>query len=581
MAALSADSSDVDGGIGGEVTTIREQPAVPDPGAALQVLATRIPTLTGRDQVLDALLEATTLLSGADCAAVLERTALDGLRRMRDIGAGLTEMMAIGDVRSALWSVLLGRSQLIWEVPEQAPAPLHGIAGWERGVVLRIASRRGPAKLLALGGVTISDPAILPALQAMADIAAPSIESIELITATRRSQGLLRRVTELAGDLGAAVSPAQLLDAMVRGLSGLEGVTGAVVWCTEGAAAGGIEVLASAPEDGVPSTGAVLTRVERLLNPATGRAARALVASAARLAQTDQLLSMMTLHTEPARVLGIIHDQPLDDLSQGVLASLASAVGPAMREVEMAAERRTLLAGYTRALLPSARPAGLDLAIEHHPNTSAPGSFGGDFYDWFEVADNHFVIALVDVSGKGISAASAASMVVWSLRAVGGRGAQPTVMAHLLNGIVAQELDEDRFVTLALLTVDGDTWDARLLLAGHPAPLVVHGGSVTVPVTTPLPPLGVAPVISAAAPTTLSLAAGDALVLFTDGVTEAVGPDGERFGVGRLQSRTSRMVIRADWTAKGLAAALWSSVHDWAGGPPDDDCAILVVRRPA
>jgi sigma-B regulation protein RsbU (phosphoserine phosphatase) len=203
-----------------------------------------------------------------------------------------------------------------------------------------------------------------------------------------------------------------------------------------------------------------------------------------------------------------------------------------------------------------------------------------DFYDWFEVGEDHAVIALGDVSGKGISAASTASMVVWSLRAIGGRGAQPTVICHLLNGVVARELDMERFVTLALATVDTASWEARLLLSGHPAPLVVGDGTAKVVDCTAAPPLGVSEVINSLPPTLVQLAPGQALVLFTDGVTEAVGEDGTRYGVDRLASRAARATGRGPWTAAALGEVLWTSVLAWAGGSPDDDCAILVVRRP-
>jgi phosphoserine phosphatase RsbU/P len=565
--------------------TLRDLPEAAAPGPVADVgsllsLAAELPALTTRPQVLEALLAGARRVSGADRAAVLERTALDGLRRIEEHRSGLPESLVIGDVRAALWSVLLGRAQLVWGEGEQAPVPFTHIDGWDRGVVLRIASQRGHTKLLALGGASAIDPAVLTSLQAMADIAAPSIESLELRESARRSQGLLRGVTELAGNLGAAVSPTQLLEAVVQGLHNLDGIAGAVVWGGQDGGPDVPEVIVSAGPltDGFPSQ--VRTRVERLLDPGTKGTARALVSTAARAVPGGPLMTLMTWSAEPPRVLGIVHEQPLDDLSQGVLASLVAAAGPAMREVEMAAERRSLLSSYTDALRPSTRPMALEVAIEHHPNTNAPGSFGGDFYDWFDVADDHSLVALGDVSGKGISAASAASMVVWSLRAVGGRGAQPTVVSHLLNSIVARELDDDRFVTLALVTVDSAAWEARVLLAGHPSPVLLNGVGATFVEGTPSPPLGVSPIASVAPPTLVPLEPGDALVLFTDGVTEALGPQREQYGPQRLLSRASELASTSGWTAGSIASDLWADVRSWAGGPPDDDCAILVLRRP-
>ncbi|HUG83500.1 MAG TPA: hypothetical protein VMM13_03000 [Euzebya sp.] len=63
-------------------------------------------------------------------------------------------------------------------------------------------------------------------------------------------------------------------------------------------------------------------------------------------------------------------------------------------------------------------------------------------------------------------------------------------------------------------------------------------------------------------------------------MTEAVDTEGARYGDERLRARAADLVAAGGWTAETLAAELWGSVHAWAGGPPDDDCAILVVRRP-
>ncbi|WP_370326909.1 PP2C family protein-serine/threonine phosphatase [Euzebya sp.] len=558
---------------------------MPDPSAEvrdldLAALAARLAAIVDADRLLGVLLDHAAEVTGATGAAVLERSALDGLVRIADRDSSLGEQLSIGDVRASLWGVLLGRTQLRWSRRDDAPRPFREVERWDRGAVVRIASRRGPTKLLAVGGPDLDEDVDLRHLQAMADIAAPSIESLELASASRRSQALLRGVTELAGNLGAAVSPTQLLEAITSGLVRLDGIAGARVWAAADVQDPSPVVVAGVEEGARLSGRSIEGRVRRLLDPRTGPAVRSLVESPARIEPDGPLVTLMALSTDPPRALGILHHQPLDELSQGVLASLVTASGPAMREVEMAAERRTLLSGYTRALRPSTRPEGVELAVEHHPNTSAPGSFGGDFYDWFTAGEDQAIVALGDVSGKGINAASAASMVVWSLRAIGGRGAHPTVISHLLNGVVARELDVDRFVTLALLAVDTTTWESQLLLAGHPSPLLVAGGDVTVVESSPAPPLGVDAVNSAAPPVVFALDRGQALVLFTDGVTDATDATGERYGIDRLRARAERLTAVPTWSAKTLAAGLWHSVHAWAGGPPDDDCAILVVRRP-
>ena len=95
----------------------------------------------------------------------------------------------------------------------------------------------------------------------------------------------------------------------------------------------------------------------------------------------------------------------------------------------------------------------------------------------------------------------------------------------------------------------------------------------------PNPPLGLiaGPVNT---PTTFTLEPGEMVVLFTDGVTDAVDTDGQRYSSERVLTRAARLSAKVETGAEELAAELWFSVHAWAGGAPDDDCAILVVRRP-
>ncbi|MGI9017867.1 MAG: PP2C family protein-serine/threonine phosphatase [Euzebya sp.] len=542
-------------------------------------LAKQLSRLGNSDLQLDALLEQALRLSVADRGAILQRAASDALVVVRDRQSGLPERVVIRDVQASLWGVLLGRTRLLWNGSQPTPMPFDTISGWQEGLALRITAHRRPTKVLVLGGAGVTD-VDMSLLQAMVDIAAPSIEGMELARATRRSHALLRGVTDLAGNLGAAVSPLQLLQAITAGLTRLDGITGACVWAGADSDQPTTEILAAAEQGAMPQHPALKARIRRLLDPDAGSSVHRLVQSAARVQADGPLVSLLMLSADPPRVLGVAHNQTLDELSLGVLINLVAAAAPALRKVEIAAERRSLLSGYARSLRPSVRPAALELAVEHHPNTTAPGSFGGDFYDWFEAGTDHAVIALGDVSGKGINAASAASMVVWSLRAIGGQGAHPTVVSHLLNGVVARELDVDRFVTLALLDVDTAAWEAQLLLAGHPPPLWCTRDGVTVVDCTPAPPLGVDAVNSAAPPVTIILEQGEALVLFTDGVTEAVGAEGERYGTERLRATCASLCEAEGWSAKGVAAGLWRTVHAWAGGPPNDDCAILVVRRP-
>ena len=543
-------------------------------------LAVALADLRSQEEVLDLLLQAARELSGARAAAILDRAGPSSLRRRAEHDSGLPEVLRIGDVRDRVWDVVLGHDDLTWDAPAEAPAGIARHDGWDRGAVLRIPTQHHEAMVLVIGGLPDGPLEHLPRLQALCAVTGPVVERLLLVEATRRTHQLLAWVAELGGRLTRAASPGELLGALVGGLIAMDVVVDAAVWAAgEGDApprreAGTISDLADLP----PSARA---RVERLLGDDLSPAVVQLLSTAGPLGE-DRLLTLFPLPTSPTRVLGVVHTSALAADTIGALETLVAAVGPAMQQAVVAMERRSLVATYSRLLRPAAAPSSLDIAVEHHPNTRAAETFGGDFYDWFEPAEGRVMVALGDVSGKGIRAAAAASMAVWSLRAVGRQGASPSVLAHLMDTAVADELGVDRFVTLALLAIEEADWTVRLVLAGHPAPLVVGPDGVADPAEEIVAdrPLGVLPGGPAFQAHTLTLPPGHGLVLFTDGATDATDGDGERIGRARLAAGLQAAVEGRDVKAQDLALAAWETVTGWSVGAPDDDCAIIAVTRP-
>lgn len=548
---------------------------------ALTGLIRHLASATTVVEVLTALVDTVVDATEATGAAVLERHATTGRVEVA-VDTGL-DLPADQAALATLWATSDRDRPQAWTDAAGVPPPLRGLTGWDAGLVIDVGAEEPADRVLLVAGEHASDHQ--QSCRDMAMAVAPALDALRQHRRMARTRNLLDRVTELAARLTRAGTVSGLLTALVEEVADLDVVTATVVWrmvaepdadrlVAEAEAGPGLRVLQHGMDE------AVERRIRGVLAPGASRAGRAMLGAPAPLAD-GRLLTLLPIGDDPRRALGLLHDRPLDPEVHGVLSTLVGALGPALVNAGLATERRTLLGTFSRTLRPGRVPAGTDIGVEHHPNTTAAESFGGDFFDWFQPDEHRVLLALGDVAGKGVPAAAAASMAVWSLRALGRQGTGPNVLARLLDTAVAEELGGERFVTLALLDIDTTTWRVRMVLAGHPAPLLLRQ-------TTPLEeldlhadrPLGVMPLGPAFTTHERQLEPGDALVLFTDGATEAQAPDGQRLGRDRL-----RAAAEAAWTpgavrASEMAGALWSAVHAWSGGPPDDDCALIVLRRP-
>lgn len=544
---------------------------------ALARLVTRLAEATTLEGISTALVDAALEVVGGTRAAVLQGDDEGRLHLEHDRGSGLPDVLVIDDLRATLWRVLLGQATLHWSDRAEAPSPLSAHPGWASGIVVLVAGRTGRPRLLAVSGMDDPGAQGVAALQTLAAAAAPVLDRLEMGRAQARARALLGRVTELASGLTTASAPRDLLIALTRGLSAVDDIDAAMVWLppTEP----GEPFLVVGDDDGLaPEMGDfAAARVAGLMDQTTSRAVAAMLSAAGSLPD-GRLLTLLPISDDPRRVLGLVHPRALDEDEQRVMSTLIGALDPALRQAEMGLERRSLLATFGRVLRPMSPPDVVDIGIEHHPNTAAADTFGGDFYDWFAPAADRLVVALGDVAGKGIRAAAASSMAVWSFRALGRQGTSPSLIAHLMDNAVAQELGDDRFVTMALVDVDTTSWRIRLVLAGHPAPILV-GEDAPPGGLQGDRPLGVLPDGPAFTTHELGLGPGHALVLFTDGAMDAVGATGERLGPDGLAAVVEDVAAQG-MSASALASAIWLRVCEHAQGVPDDDCAILVLRRP-
>ncbi len=237
------------------------------------------------------------------------------------------------------------------------------------------------------------------------------------------------------------------------------------------------------------------------------------------------------------------------------------------RDLEQAAE-------IQQRFLPAQAPGvpGLDLAGHNAPCRTV----GGDYFDFFPYPNGRVAMVLGDVSGKGMPA----SLLMMSLQArvqvlIDEPEDLGAVMTRI-NRLTAANCPSNRFITFFMCLLDGATGELIFSNAGHNPPLVMRadgnsewldaGGCV----------LGVMPMMKYEAARNC-LGAGDVLVVFSDGVTDALNPQGEDFGESRLEA-----TVREHRTESSAAIleAVNHAIAEWAAGtPPPDDLTLLVARR--
>ena len=199
---------------------------------------------------------------------------------------------------------------------------------------------------------------------------------------------------------------------------------------------------------------------------------------------------------------------------------------------------------------------------------------GGDYFDFIPVSDRILGVAIADASGHGLPAALQVRDVYTGLRMAVERDFKITRTVERLNRIIHESRLTTRFVSLFYGEIE-DSGSLMYVNAGHPHPLHFHGSSVT-----PLTQTGL--VLGPSATATYSrgyrrLDHGDALLLYTDGMVEAHGADGEEFGVGRL---VKAFLDLRQLPCDEIARALIKAVSGYAGGgEPEDDRTVVVLKR--
>jgi sigma-B regulation protein RsbU (phosphoserine phosphatase) len=198
---------------------------------------------------------------------------------------------------------------------------------------------------------------------------------------------------------------------------------------------------------------------------------------------------------------------------------------------------------------------------------------GGDYFDILPLDSKTLGLCIADVAGKGMPAALLMSNLQAAVRGLSSLSVAPNLLCNRLNSIVYRNTESDRFITFFYAQLDAPARRLTYVNAGHNAPFVVRadgsherlreGGTVLGVFDSRNYEMG-----------SVKLSAGDRVILFTDGVTEACGLEGEEFGEARLlRFLKDHLKLSAD----DLQAKILKEVATFSGGRWQDDATLLVL----
>lgn len=242
-----------------------------------------------------------------------------------------------------------------------------------------------------------------------------------------------------------------------------------------------------------------------------------------------------------------------------------SAAQLAMQEQDLQRARE-----IQQSLLPKQIPQipGFEVATAYQPARMV----GGDYFDVLQLGEKRLAICIADVVGKGVAAALLMANVQAVVRAFAGDASSPAFLCSRVNGVLCGNIDIGKFVTFFYGILDGGQRTFQYCNAGHPRPILISGNSVQ-HLSEGGAVLGVFPDWKYE-DAMIGLSPGDKLLLFTDGLTEVSGPDGQEFGEHTLGGVAKANGASA---ASVLNSSVLARVDEFCVGRFQDDVTLLVI----
>jgi sigma-B regulation protein RsbU (phosphoserine phosphatase) len=281
--------------------------------------------------------------------------------------------------------------------------------------------------------------------------------------------------------------------------------------------------------------------------------------------------------------LDLWSDRPsgYDEAAQEVVDVYASAVTATIENARLIAEVRdkrrldsdlALARDVMEDLLPRATPAlaGFDIAGAHESSLAV----GGDYYEFIPLPEDRWGVVIADVVGKGIAAALLVAAIRASIASLVGHELAVRAIMRRANRFFHESVEEGRYVTLFYMVLDVPARSLLYVNAGHVPPVLVRATGEVELLEEGGVPLGLfeAPRYFEGHAT---LAAGDVVGLYTDGIVEQTNPEGEEYGSSRL---ITALREAGDAGSTELCSRVMRDVHRFGAGQQTDDRTLVVIR---
>lgn len=289
-------------------------------------------------------------------------------------------------------------------------------------------------------------------------------------------------------------------------------------------------------------------------------------------AKQGQFLGALYLDSRRPTAFSKIDRQILD-----AIASEAASILDNARLVERERERQRLEQelSIAREIQQALLPCGIrDFPYLAIAGTNSPClAVGGDYFDVFPLSDDRTAFLIADVSGKGLGAALLTTMLQGALSGIK-MGADPASVFNHINRFLCEHSEVGRYATMFFGILDREG-RFEFINAGHPSPLLIQRDEVAEPFCEGGYPVGLIPGANYVACTS-RLNPGDTLVLYSDGVTEAMDPNAEMFGSARLRDL---LVGQHGASLESMQQTILQAVREFSRGANQADDITLVLAR--
>jgi serine phosphatase RsbU (regulator of sigma subunit)/anti-sigma regulatory factor (Ser/Thr protein kinase) len=264
----------------------------------------------------------------------------------------------------------------------------------------------------------------------------------------------------------------------------------------------------------------------------------------------------------------------LGDLAES-FADMTATLGENINARQAVESELDVASGIQRSMLPLTFPTRPEFTeFELYADLVPAKEVGGDFYDFGSIDSDRFFFVVGDVSGKGVPAALFMAASKTLIRSGALAGEPPDQLLTRINAEIAESNPEFMFATVWLGVLDLRTGRVTFTNAGHNPPLLITADGAEFVKDRHGPFVGPVPG-SAYGSGELTLAPGDRLVVYSDGVTEAMNPDEDLFGEDRLTIEAERST---ELNVEDATTALIQRTLRWEKGDRSDDVTVLMIE---